>query len=147
MDRPFEILLVDDNVMDLRLMREALRELGLNHHLQVAGDGRQAIEILRVADTAQGAPRPDLVLLDLNMPLSDGREVLTTIKSDPGLSTIPVVMLSSSREKRDVMDCYRLHANSYLVKPQYFADYISLLRSTCDYWMAKVELPSRLAAV
>ena len=147
MDRPFEIMLIEDNVMDLRLTREALRELGLNYNLQLAYDGEQALTMLRALKTATGQARPDLVLLDLNLPLCDGREVLTVIKNDPELASIPVLVLSTSRAGNDVVDCYRLHANSYMVKPLHFGDFVNLMRSTCDYWLSKATLPTRCASL
>lgn len=141
-NRLFEILLVEDNATDIQLTREALRELGLNHRLHVAFDGEQALARLR--DTLKnGEPLPDLMLLDLNMPRGNGREVLTAIKQDPRMSAMPVLMLSTSYAERDITDCYRLHANSYLVKPLDFGVFVNLMRSTCDYWLAQVTLPPR----
>lgn len=141
-NHPYEILLVEDNATDIQLTREALHELGLNHRLHVAFDGEQALA--RLDNTAKnGEPLPDLMLLDLNMPRGSGRDVLVKIKQDPRLCTIPVLMLSTSSAERDIVDCYRLHANSYLIKPLDFGVFVNLLRSTCDYWLAQVTLPPR----
>ena len=139
--RAHEILLVEDSRMDIQLTREALHELGLNHHLHVAYDGDEALAYLRTTLTSDTSPRPDLVLLDLNLPLTDGRKVLAAIKSDPKLCTIPVLILSSSSAASDIGDCYRLHANSYLVKPLEFGPFVNLMRSTCEYWLTQVQLP------
>lgn len=142
-DRIFEILLVEDNPMDIQLAREALREVGISHRLQVVFDGEQAIARLQTLKKSGGV-LPDLVLLDLNMPRSSGRDVLAFVKQDPHLCAIPVLILSTSREERDIVDCYRLHANSYMVKPLDFGSFINLMRSTCDYWLVQAALPSAI---
>jgi CheY-like chemotaxis protein len=114
---PIEILLIEDNAGDARLAREALREARVNNRLTWLADGVEALAYLRQECNYAGARRPDLILLDLNIPRKDGREVLAAIKSDAQLRRIPVVILTSSREERDIVDSYRLGVNSYITKP------------------------------
>ena len=137
------ILLVEDNPADVRLAQEVLRESGLEHDLLVARDGEQALKILR-PDGQNAAPRlPDLVLLDLNIPRIDGREVLRVIKSTEGLRRTPVLILSTSQADADVLACYDLHANAYLTKPVDLEEFTTLARLLREFWFRLVQLPPR----
>lgn len=144
--RPAEILLVEDNPADIRLTQEVFEEIGLQHHVHVARDGEEALAMLRREGAHAALPEPDLVLLDLNLPRKDGREVLAEIKSDVRLNHIPVVVLSTSRAERDVVACYHLHANCYLQKPVDFEAFASLIRGLEDFWFGKASLPSRVGS-
>ena len=141
--RPWEILLVEDNPADIRLTQEVLAESGLSHRLHVARDGEQALFMVRREGDYTDLPEPDLVLLDLNLPRKDGREVLAEIKRDPQLNHIPVLVLSTSRTERDVATCYHLHANCYLQKPVDLDAFAELMRGVEDFWLRKVSLPPR----
>jgi two-component system, chemotaxis family, response regulator Rcp1 len=135
--RPIEILLVEDNPGDVRLTIEALRESKVRNNLRVAPDGVVALERLRQPDS----PRPDLILLDLNLPKKDGREVLAEIKADPALKTIPVVILTTSRAEQDVLKSYQLQANCYITKPVDLEQFITVVKSIEDFWLTIVTLP------
>jgi chemotaxis family two-component system response regulator Rcp1 len=139
--RPMEILLVEDNPGDVRLTREALKESPVPHRLHVAADGVKAMEFLRRQGEHESAVRPDLVLLDLNLPRMDGREVLGQIKGDPALRRIPVVVLTSSEAAGDVGGAYDLHANGYVAKPVDLDRFIHAVRSIADFWFGVVKLP------
>lgn len=136
--QPIEILLVEDNAADVRLTEEALREGKVRNNLTVARDGVEALEIL----ARPGAVRPDLVLLDLNLPRKDGREVLATLKSDPALKHIPVVVLTTSSAEVDILKSYQLHANCYITKPVDLEQFVSVVRSIDEFWLTVVKLPS-----
>ena len=138
------ILLVEDNAADLRLAQEVLKETQLEHHLLVARDGEEAMHILRQQGAHAGAPRPDLVLLDLNLPRKHGHEVLVEVKSDPSLKTIPVLILSTSKAERDVRACYEAHANCFLTKPVSIDEFGRLAALIRDFWFGLVQLPPRL---
>jgi len=142
---PIEILLVDDNPADVRLTIEALKNGKLNNHLSIAEDGVEAMAFLRRKGAYQGAPRPDLILLDLNMPRKNGREVLKEIKSDENLKTIPVVVLTCSEAEQDVVMSYRLNANCYVSKPVDFLQFIRAVKLIEDFWMDIVKLPPKPA--
>ena len=116
-DRPFEVLLVEDNPGDVRLTQEALKDEAAINNIMVVEDGEQALAFLRREGEHGDARRPDLILLDLNLPKMDGREVLAEIKSDPDLKRVPVVVLTTSQAERDILESYNLHANSYITKP------------------------------
>lgn len=139
--RNSEILLVEDNAADVRLMQEVLRKSGMNAQLRVARDGVQALSMLRREAEYHELPLPDLILLDLNLPLKDGREVLTELKQDSVLCSIPVVMLTTSRAESDIAACYRLHANSYVVKPVDFTEFEKVVEDIQRYWFGRVQLP------
>jgi chemotaxis family two-component system response regulator Rcp1 len=139
--RPVEILLVEDNPGDVRLTREALREGKVRNRLSVATDGAEAIAFLRRQGEFADATRPDLILLDLNLPRKDGREVLAEIKADPALKYIPVVVLTSSKAEEDVLRAYDLHANCYVTKPVDFDQFIRVVKSIEDFWFTIVQLP------
>jgi chemotaxis family two-component system response regulator Rcp1 len=139
--RPIEILLVEDNPGDVRLTVEGLKESKVRNNLHVAGDGVEAMEFLRRQGRHVAAVRPDLVLLDLNLPRKDGREVLSEIKSDPKLKTIPVVVLTTSRAEQDVVRSYELQANCYITKPVDLEQFIAVVRSIEHFWFTIVTLP------
>lgn len=136
-----EILLVEDSPGDVRLTREALSEAKVANRLHVVGDGEEAMNFLRRRDKHANAPRPDLLLLDLNLPRMDGRQVLEEVKADPDLRTIPVVVLTTSDAEGDILKSYNLHANCYLVKPVDVDKFFAQIRSLEDFWLAVVKLP------
>jgi two-component system, chemotaxis family, response regulator Rcp1 len=136
-----EILLVEDNPGDVRLTREALREAKVRNNLHVVDDGVKAIEFLRREGEYGDAVRPDLILLDLNLPRMGGREVLEVIKADSSLRNIPVVVLTSSEAEQDIVRAYELHANCYVTKPVDLDQFISVVRSIEDFWLTIVRLP------
>jgi len=138
---PIDILLVEDNPGDVRLTREALKEGKVNNRMSVATDGAEAMRFLRREGEYADAPRPDLILLDLNLPKKDGREVLAEIKEDPDLRRIPVVVLTTSRDERDVLGAYNSYANCYITKPLDLDQFISVVRSVEDFWLEVVKLP------
>jgi chemotaxis family two-component system response regulator Rcp1 len=139
--RSIEILLVEDNPGDVRLTVEGLKESKVRNNLHVARDGVEAMEFLRREGQYTGAVRPDLILLDLNLPRMDGREVLAEIKSDPKLKTIPVVVLTTSRAEHDVLRSYELQANCYITKPVDLEQFITVVKSIEDFWFTIVTLP------
>ena len=140
---PIEILLVEDNPGDVRLTEEALKESKVRNTLHVARDGVEAIEFLRGRDGNGGGNKPDIILLDLNLPRTNGREVLATIKTDPDLRRIPVVVLTTSRAEQDILETYDLHANCYIVKPVGLDEFITSVRSVEDFWLSIVRMPPR----
>ncbi len=139
--QPVEILLVEDNPGDVDLTLEALEEARLRNNVHVAKDGVVALQFLRREGEHADAPRPDLILLDLNMPRMDGREVLREIKEDPALKRIPVVVLTTSEAEQDVLDAYEYRANAYIVKPVDFEQFLRTIRSLEDFWLTVVRLP------
>jgi CheY-like chemotaxis protein len=139
--KPIEILLVEDNPGDADLAREALRVSKVANALHVVGDGVQAMEFLRRQGRFVTASRPDLVLLDLNLPRKDGREVLFEMKSDDDLKRIPVVILTTSQDEADVFNSYNLHANCYITKPIDLNQFLKVVRSIEDFWLTIVRLP------
>lgn len=136
-----EILLVEDNPGDVRLTQEALKEGSLDYSLSVVGDGEEALDFLYCRDDYESSPRPDLILLDLNLPKRDGREVLAEIKEDVDLRRIPVVILTTSEAEQDVVQTYDLHANCYITKPVDLNDFIDVVQSIEMFWLTLVELP------
>ncbi len=138
---PIEILLVEDNPADVRLTREALKEEKLTNNLSVVSDGIEAMAFLRREGPYAGARRPDLILLDLNLPRKDGREVLEEVKSDPDFKVIPVVVLTSSKAEEDIVRSYRLHANCYISKPVDLSQFLEVVRSIQEFWLTIVRLP------
>ena len=139
--RPIEILLVEDSPIDTELTVEALREAKMRNHLNTVEDGVQALAFLRRQGQFANAPRPDLIMLDLNLPRRDGREVLAEIKADQDLRTIPVVVLTTSRAEQDVLRAYNLHANCYITKPVDFEQFLDVVRSIESFWLFVVTLP------
>jgi chemotaxis family two-component system response regulator Rcp1 len=140
---PIEVLLVEDSPGDVRLTQEAFRDVNSSVHLQIASDGVEAVAILSREGIHAHAPRPDLILLDLNLPKMDGREVLVHIKSDDNLKMIPTVILTTSEAEADIVKSYQLQANCYLSKPVQFDEFASLVRSINDFWLTKVKLPQQ----
>lgn len=139
--RPAEFLLVEDNPGDVRLTREALKECKLRNNLSVVGDGVEALAFLRREGQYAEAPRPDVILLDLNLPRKGGREVLAEIKADPVLRRIPVVVITSSEAEQDVLASYDLHVNCYVNKPVDLDQFIKVVRSIGTFWLTIVKLP------
>lgn len=139
-----DILLVEDNPGDARLAAEAFKEGRVPTRLHVVQDGIEAIAFLRREGPFDSAPRPDLVLLDLNLPRKDGREVLAEIKEDPQLRRIPVIVLTTSQAETDVNRAYELHANCYIVKPVDFDRFIDVVKGIEDFWCSLVKLPPSL---
>jgi CheY-like chemotaxis protein len=140
--RPVEILLVEDNPGDVRLTKEALKEGKVANNLHVAMDGMEALAFLRKEGEYKDKPRPDLILLDLNLPKKDGREVLEEIKQDASLKKIPVVILTTSQDEADILKTYKLHANCYITKPVDLNQFIKVVHSIEDFWLTLVKLPS-----
>jgi two-component system, chemotaxis family, response regulator Rcp1 len=139
--KPLEILMVEDNPADVRLTQEAFKEGKILNTLRTVKDGVEAMAYLRRREPYTVASKPDLILLDLNLPRKDGREVLAEIKSDPELKRIPVVILTTSRAETDVLKTYDLHANCYIVKPVDLDQFIGVIRSIEHFWLAAVTLP------
>ena len=142
--RQAEFLLVEDNPGDVRLTQEALSESKLRNHLSVVGDGVEALAFLRREGKYADAPRPDIILLDLNLPKKSGREVLAEIKADPVLRRIPVVIITSSEAEQDVLASYDLHVNCYISKPVDLDQFIKVVRSIETFWITIVKLPGEL---
>ena len=140
--RPIDILMVEDNPGDIRLTLEALKENKMNNALHVAKDGVQAMAFLRQEGEYADAPRPDLILLDLNLPRKDGREVLAEIKADPSLMRIPVVILTTSQAEEDILRSYNLHANCFVTKPVDLDQFIRVVQSIEQFWLTIVKLPA-----
>ena len=141
--RPVEILLVEDDPADVLLTQEALLGSKIRNNLHVVDDGVEALAFLRQEDTYRDVPRPDLILLDLNMPRKDGREVLADIKEDPGLKAIPVAVLTTSSQDEDILKSYELHANCYITKPVGLEQFATVVQSLDDFWFTIVKLPPK----
>ena len=141
--RPVEVLLVEDNPGDVRLTQEALKEGRVMVNLTVAIDGVQAMEILNRQGPYQDKPRPDLILLDLNLPKKNGREVLLEIKADSELRRIPVIVMTTSKAEQDIYRAYNLNANCYITKPVDLDEFLHVVRSIEDFWLTIVTLPKR----
>jgi CheY-like chemotaxis protein len=137
----FEILLVEDSPGDVRLTREALKDAKMHINLHVASDGIEAMDFLNREGDYADVPRPDLILLDLNLPRKDGRQVLEEIKDNPELMTIPVVILTTSASEEDVLRSYRLHANCYISKPVDLDGFLKVIKSIDNFWLSIVKLP------
>jgi CheY-like chemotaxis protein len=138
---PIQLLLVEDNAGDVRLTKEAFKDAKVHLDLHVVSDGVEAMDFLRRQGRYADSPRPDLILLDLNLPRKDGREVLTEIKSDPLLKTIPVVILTTSGSDEDIERSYQLNANCYVSKPVDLEQFLSVVRSIDDFWLSAVRFP------
>lgn len=141
--RLIEILLVEDNPGDVLLTREAMKEGKVRNRLSVVGDGVDALAFLRRQGNFADAPRPDLILLDLNLPRKDGREVLAELKADPMLKSIPVVVLTTSAADQDVERAYNLHANCYITKPVDFNQFMQVVQHIDEFWVNLVTLPRK----
>jgi chemotaxis family two-component system response regulator Rcp1 len=141
--RNWTLMLVEDSPADIRLAQEVLREANFPHILQIARDGEQALRMLRKHAEYSSLPEPDLILLDLNLPRKDGREVLRDIKQDAKLRHIPVLILSTSRADSDVLTCYQAHANCYLAKPVDLAEFGRVAQLIREFWLGVVQLPPK----
>ena len=141
--RPIQILMVEDNPDDIELTVEALKDARVANHLTAVQDGEEALSYLRGRGKYAQAVRPDLILLDLNMPRKHGRDVLREIKNDPKLKRIPVVILTTSQAEDDILHTYDLHANCYITKPVDFNQFLKVVRSIEDFWLTVVKLPPR----
>jgi chemotaxis family two-component system response regulator Rcp1 len=140
---PIEVLLVEDSPGDVRLTQEAFHDANRSVRLHVASDGMEAMAFLRHQGGQSAAPRPDLILLDLNLPKMDGREVLARIKEDASLKTIPTIILTTSEAEADIARSYQLQANCYLSKPVQLDQFETLVKSINDFWLTKVKLPQK----
>jgi chemotaxis family two-component system response regulator Rcp1 len=140
-ERPVEILLVEDNPADVRLTREALRDAKVANTLHVVEDGEAALAFFRRRGRYAEAPRPDVILLDLNLPRRSGHEVLAEAKSDPELQSIPIVVLTTSQAEEDILSAYRLHANCYVSKPVDFTQLMKVVKAIENFWFTVVTLP------
>ncbi|WP_373529325.1 response regulator [Nostoc sp.] len=138
---PIEVLLVEDNPGDAQLTRIALEDSKISVHLNVVEDGVEAIEFLRKQEKYAQAAHPDIILLDLNLPRKDGREVLAEIKGDENLKRIPVVILTTSQAEEDILEAYNLSANCYITKPVDFDQFVKIVKSIENFWFAIVKLP------
>ena len=143
-NKPVEILLVEDSPSDTDLTIEALQAGDIPCNLSHVEDGVEAMEFLNRKNSYAGAPRPDLILLDLNLPRKDGREVLAELKLDPDLRTIPVVVLTTSKDDRDISQAYQLQANCYIAKPVDFEQFVSVLRAIEHFWLEVAALPAKI---
>lgn len=139
--RLVEILLVEDNAADVRLTQEVFKEGKVRNRLSVAWNGEEALAFLRREGSFADAPRPDIILLDLNLPRKDGREVLAEIKEDPDLKRIPVVVLTTSQAESDLIQSYNLHANCYICKPVDLDNFIEVMKRIEGFWLQIVKLP------
>jgi len=139
--RPVEILLVEDSPADVALTQEALMDSKLKNNLNIVTDGEAAMAFLRRSGTYASAPRPDLILLDLNLPKKNGREVLAEVKTDLSLKLIPVVIMTVSQDERDIIESYKLNANCYIRKPVKFEEFIHIVKSIENFWFSIVTLP------
>jgi two-component system, chemotaxis family, response regulator Rcp1 len=140
---PIEVLLVEDSPGDVRLTQEAFREANRSIHLHVVSDGVEAMAFLRHQGVYDHAPRPDIILLDLNLPKMDGREVLARIKEDDSLKLIPTIILTTSDAEADIVKSYQLRANCYLTKPGQLDGFEAIVKSINDFWLTKVKLPQQ----
>jgi len=136
---PVDILLVEDNAGDVRLTQEVLKSSKVRNNLIVASNGQEALQCLRKQGKYAGSVRPDLILLDLNLPVMDGREVLAQIKADSDLKRIPVVILTTSKAEEDILKTYNLHANCYVTKPVDLEQFVKVVKSLEDFWLAIVK--------
>jgi two-component system, chemotaxis family, response regulator Rcp1 len=139
--RAIEILMVEDNPGDVRLTKEAFKDAKLHNNLNVVGDGVEALAFLRREGEYIHVPRPDVIMLDLNLPRKDGREVLEEIKNDPDLRRIPVVILTTSESEGDILAAYNLHANCYITKPVNLGQFVEIVKNIQDFWFTIVKLP------
>jgi len=141
-DKPIDILLVEDNPADIRLTQEAFKETRIANHLHIARDGVEALAFLRQTGQYTHVPRPDIILLDLNLPRKDGRELLDDIKNDPEYRQIPVVILTTSTTEEDIIHTYDHHANCYITKPSELEQFLNVVKSIENFWLTVVKLPT-----
>ena len=139
--KPIKILLVEDNMGDVRLTREAFKECKVANVIEAVSNGEEALAFLN-RNGSKSAEHPDIILLDLNLPKKDGREVLAEIKNDPALKRIPVVILTTSKADQDILKCYDMHANCYITKPVDVNEFVKVVRQIEDFWLTIVKLPS-----
>jgi len=139
-----EILLVEDNPGDVELTREALETAKVSNRLHVVEDGADAVDFLFRRGKFSDAPEPDIILLDLNLPTKDGRQVLSEIKTDPNLAQIPIVVLTTSQADEDILRAYQLHANCYITKPIDFNQFLRIVAAIEEFWLSVVKLPSKV---
>lgn len=142
MDKSIDILLVEDNPADVRLTQEAFKETTIPNRLHVVRDGAEALAFLDQTGRYTNAPRPDMILLDLNLPKKDGREVLSLIKQTPEIRRIPVVILTTSKEEEDIAHTYDHHANCYITKPADLDEFLNVVKSIETFWLSVVQLPN-----
>jgi len=140
---PIDILMVEDNLADVELTIEAFRDASVLNRIHVAEDGEQAMAFLRRQEPYQDAPRPDMILLDLNLPRKDGREVLVEIKNDPEFARIPVIILTTSSDERDILQAYDQHVNAYLTKPVGLDEFVRIVQTLEDFWLTVARLPPK----
>lgn len=143
MSKIFEILIIEDNPADARIAKEAFKESNIKYNINVVSDGIQAIDYLRKTEEFRNAVTPDLILLDLNLPKKDGREVLAEVKSDVNLKTIPIIVLTTSQSEQDITNSYSLHANSYISKPVDLESFLVIIKAIEEYWFKLAKLPTR----
>jgi CheY-like chemotaxis protein len=141
--KPVEVLLAEDSPADVRLTQEVLKDAHVANELRIVSDGEQALAYLRGEPPFQDAPRPDLLLLDLNLPRKSGREVLAEIAADPNLRSLPVVVLTTSAAESDILASYQMNVNAYVTKPVDLDAFIAVVRSIEDFWLTIVRLPTR----
>lgn len=141
--KPVEILLVEDSEGDIGLIEEVFEDAKIRNNLHVVEDGEDAIFFLRNEGKFSDVPRPDIILLDLNLPKKDGREVLREVKGDDGLKNIPIVVLTTSKAEEDILKSYNLYANAYITKPVNFDQFIRVIKSIEDFWLEVVKLPPK----
>ncbi len=144
MSKPIKILFIEDNPGDVRLTLEALKEAKINNQIIIARDGEEALAYLYNRGKNAGYPKPDIVLLDLNLPRLDGREVLKIVKSDPTLRRIPVIVFTTSSAEEDILRAYELNANAYVTKPVDINDFFNVIRATKDFWLKLAKLPTMI---
>jgi chemotaxis family two-component system response regulator Rcp1 len=142
--KPIEILLVEDSPSDAALTIEALKQGRIANRLSHVDDGVEALDFLRQHNKYADAPRPDLIMLDLNLPRKDGREVLAEIKNDPDLKIIPIIVLTTSRSDKDILQSYKLNCNCYITKPVDFTHFIEVIKSIENFWLTVVTLPQKI---
>ncbi|OGS37062.1 MAG: response regulator [Elusimicrobia bacterium RIFOXYB2_FULL_49_7] len=141
--KPIEILLVEDNPGDIRLTQEAFKEAKISNHISIVQNGEQAIAFLHKENDYANMPTPAIILLDLNLPKKDGREVLAEIKEDPNLKRIPVVILTTSKAEEDILKTYNLHVNCYITKPVDLDQFLEVIKSIENFWLTVVRFPSK----
>jgi CheY-like chemotaxis protein len=141
--KPVEILLVEDNAGDVGLIEEVFEEAKIWNNLHIAEDGEEAVLYLHGEGKFSGSPRPDIIILDLNLPNKDGREVLREVKGDSNLKNIPVIVLTTSNAEKDILRAYELHANAYVTKPLDFDQFINVVGSIVNFWLEVVQLPTK----
>jgi chemotaxis family two-component system response regulator Rcp1 len=137
----FEILLAEDNKVDIAVVKESLKEVFTLNNLSIVENGEDAIKYLKKEDKYRNMPRPDIIILDLNLPKYNGRDILTKIKNDDDLKSIPIIVLTTSDDENDILDTYNLHANCYIIKPVEFRKFEELLKQVLNFWFNVVQLP------